>query len=37
MANSQEYLKDSAQQLRFNVNAAADAEAVVRYRVRYNW
>jgi pyridoxine/pyridoxamine 5'-phosphate oxidase len=37
MANSQEYVKDSAQQLHFNVNAAADAEAVVRDRVRCDW
>jgi hypothetical protein len=37
LESSQEYVKDSAQQVHFNVNVAPDAEALVRYRVRYNW
>ena len=36
-SSSQEYVKDSAQQMHFNVNVAPDGEAVVRYRVRYSW
>ncbi|MFO1410261.1 MAG: hypothetical protein U1F06_07785, partial [Steroidobacteraceae bacterium] len=34
---SQPYVKDSAQQVHFDVDVAPDAEAVVRYRVRYGW
>ena len=37
LASSQPYVKDSAQQVHFDVDVAPDAEAVVRYRVRYGW
>jgi hypothetical protein len=37
LESSQEYVKDSARQLHFNVNVAPDAETVVRYRVHYSW
>ena len=37
LESSQEYVQDSARQVHFNVNVAPDAEAVVRYRVRYSW
>ena len=37
VSTSQPYVKDGAQQVHFDVDVAADAEAVVRYRVRYNW
>jgi len=35
--SSHAYVKDSAQQVHFDVEVAPDAEAVIRYRVRYNW
>ena len=35
--SSHAYVKDSAQQVHFDVEVASDAEAVIRYRVRYTW
>jgi len=37
LESSQAYVKDSARQVHFDVGVAADAEAVLRYRVRYGW
>jgi hypothetical protein len=37
LSKSQEYVKDSARQIHFNVSVPRDGESVVRYRVRYSW
>ncbi|MCC7461649.1 MAG: DUF4139 domain-containing protein [Gammaproteobacteria bacterium] len=37
LSSSHPYVKDSAQQVHFDVDVGPDAEAVVRYRVRYGW
>lgn len=37
LESSQVYVKDSARQIHFNASIAPNAEAVLHYRVRYNW
>jgi hypothetical protein len=37
LTRSQDYVKDSARLIHFNVIVPRDGESVLRYRVRYNW
>jgi hypothetical protein len=37
LSKSQDYVKDSARLVHFNVTVPRDGESVVRYRVRYSW
>ncbi len=37
LTKSQDFVKDSARLVHFNVSVPRDGESVVRYRVRYNW
>jgi hypothetical protein len=37
VSRSQEYVKDDARQIHFNVAVPRDGETVLRYRVRYTW
>jgi hypothetical protein len=37
LSHSQEYRKDSAQQIHFDVTVPKDGEIVLRYRVHYTW
>ena len=37
LSQSQDYQRDSAQQIHFNVTVPKDGESIVRYRVHYSW